>query len=370
MRIAIIGCGFIAALYRHSLQAHPSLNLIGVTDRDVSRARRFGALYDIPVYDSVDHLLSDPKVRLVVNLTNPRSHFAVSKACLLAGKHVYSEKPLAMELDEAKELVELARRRRLRISSAPCSVLGECAQTMWEALREHRVGRVRAAYAEMDDGPVHRMPYQRWRSAAGAPWPFKDEFEVGCTVEHAAYSLSWLAAFFGPARSVTCFSSVQVPEKHPGIRPNDVAPDLSVAAVQFASGVVGRLTCSILAPGDHSLRIIGDDGILYTPDVWNYRSRVYSRHWMVIRRRLMLKPWRTRHSCPTASDRTPMPDDRGRGVAELAAAITEDRESRLSAQFSLHVTELTLAIQNAGTEAGAYRMTTCFDPIQPMVLAG
>jgi predicted dehydrogenase len=366
MQIAIIGCGFIADLYFMSLKTYPSLQLIGVADRDMKRANHFRSFYGVPVYGSVDQLLSDKRVQLVLNLTNPRSHYAVSKACLQAGKHVYSEKPLAMNFVEAKELVDLAESCDLRISSAPCSLLGECAQTMWKAVRENRVGRIRAAYAEMDDGLVPRMPYRKWLSASGTPWPYKDEFEVGCTIEHAGYSLSWLAAFFGPAQNVTAFSSIQIPDKHPSISPHDMAPDFSVAAIQFASGVVARLTCSLIAPGDHALRIMGDDGILYTRDVWDYGSRVYSRRWITIRRSMSLSPWRTRYRRLAEPGRNLLLDDRGRGVAELVGAIAEGRQSRLSAQFSLHVTELTLAIERAGLEGGAYWMTTSFDPIAPM----
>ena len=308
---------------------------------------------------------ADQRVQIVLNLTNPRSHYAVSKVCLQAGKHVYSEKPLAMDFAEARELTELAESRGLQISAAPCSLLGECAQTMWKAVRENRVGRIRAVYAEMDDGLVHRMPYRKWMSESGTPWPYQDEFEVGCTVEHAGYCLTWLAAFFGPAQSVTAFSSVQIPEKHASVAPQAMAPDFSLAAIQF-SGVVARLTCSIIAPHDHAMRIVGDDGVLYTPEVWHYDSRVYSRRWITIHRRMLLSPWRTRYPRQAEPGRPLAHDDRGRGPAELAAAITEGRPSRLSTRFSLHVTELTLAIQHAGASSGAYRMTTSFEPIMPM----
>ena len=366
MQIAMIGCGFIADLYLQCIKTYPSLQLIGVTDRDMNRADHFGSCYGLPVYASVDELLSDKRVEIVLNLTNPRSHYAVSKACLQAGKHVYSEKPLATDFAEAKELVDLAEARGLQISSAPCSLLGECAQTMWKAVRENRVGHIRAAYAEMDDGLLHRMPYRKWLSASGTPWPYEDEFEVGCTIEHAGYSLSWLSAFFGPAQNVTAFSSVQISDKLPTISPDSMAPDLSVAAIQFASGVVARLTCSVIAPHDHALRIMGDDGIVYTHDVWDYSSRVYSRRWTTVRRQMFLSPWRTRYRRLTQPGRNLLQDDRARGVAELAGAIVEGRRNRLSAQFSLHVTELTLAIQRAGRDFTTYRMTTCFEPVAPM----
>ena len=369
MRVAMIGCGFIADHYARSMERYPALQVAGVADQNAERAQHFATFHGFRAYRDVAELLADRDVELIVNLTNPRSHHDVSKACLEAGKHVYSEKPLAMELGQARELVELAEARGLGISAAPCNLLGECAQTLWKALRENCVGRVRAVYAEMDDGPVYRMPYRRWLSESGTPWPYEDEFDIGCTMEHAGYSLTLLTAFFGPARSVTAFSSLQVPEKLPGSTASGMAPDLSIAAIQLASGVVARLTCSLMAPADHALRVIGDEGVLYTPDVWHYDAPVYSRRWITVRRRTLLSPWKTRHPKLSEPGRKLAHDDRARGVAELAAAIAAGRPSRLSAAFALHVTELTLAIQEAGDRSSSYEMTTDFEPIEPMAWA-
>jgi predicted dehydrogenase len=369
MNIGIVGCGFVADYYLATLPLHPELRVLGITDRLPERANTLARAWNVPAVDSLDALLGDPRVEMVLNLTNPREHFEVSRRALEAGRHVYSEKPLAMRLEDATALVRLAESSGLHVVSAPCSLLGETAQALWKALREGAVGPVRVVYAEMDDGMVHRMAFRKWQSVSGMPWPYKDEFEVGCTLEHAGYVLSWLAAWFGPARSVTSFASAQVPDKVPGepLAPPD-APDFSVACVQFESGVVARLTCSILAPHDHALRIVGDDGVLATADTWHYRSPVYSRRFVTLRRRSFISPWRTRHRLPDAPHGRPKTGgsqsmDFARGPAELAAAIREGRPCRLSSRFSLHVNELALAI-DAGT--GAYQMTTRFDPVEPM----
>jgi predicted dehydrogenase len=163
--------------------------------------------------------LADPRVEIVANLTNPRSHAEVTEAALRAGKHVYSEKPLAMRLDEATQLVELAAERQLLLSSAPCSLLGETAQTLWRAVRDRRVGTVRVVYAEMDEGLVHRMPFASWTSASGAPWPARDEFEIGTVIEHAGYVVSWLPAMFGPAETVTGLRRAAHPRQGRAWRP-------------------------------------------------------------------------------------------------------------------------------------------------------
>jgi predicted dehydrogenase len=369
MRIAIVGCGFVADYYMKTLDEHPELELLGVYDRNRERLATFSSYHSIRAYGSIQELLADRKVEIVLNLTNPRSHFEVTQACLNAGKHVYSEKPLAMDLSQASELVAHAQRQGLYLSSAPCSLLGETAQTIWKALRHNAIGQVRVVYAEMDEGMVFRMPYKKWKSESGAPWPYHDEFEVGTTIEHAGYVLTWLPAFFGPAISVTGFSATLVPDKqiHPPLETS--APDFAVACIRFASGVVARLTCSLLAPHDHSLRIVGDKGVIYTEDTWYYTSPVFVRRWFNVRRRHIELP---RRKYPLVKKGTrykyrgTQQMDFARGVSEMASAIREGRESRLSAQYSLHINEIVLATQNAMEQGGVYSMKTSFDTVLPM----
>lgn len=375
MNLAIVGCGFVADYYLATAKLHPDLVIVGVHDLVVERAAILGAAYSLPVYRTLDDVCRDTRVEMVLNLTNPRSHYEVSKAALLAGKHVYSEKPLAMTMAEATDLVEIAEQRGRRLASAPCSVLGESAQAVLKALRDNAVGAVRVVYAEMDDGMVHRMNYRSWKSVSGVPWPYRDEFEIGCTLEHAGYYLTWLVAMFGPAESVTSFASVQVPEKVPGEKLSMVSPDFSVACILFRSGVVARLTCSILAPHDHMMKIVGDHAVLYVADSWDYRSPVYLRRWLTLRRKTFLSPWRERRALARApygaiGTKGSQSMDFCRGPAEVAAAVRAGRPSRLSASFALHVTELALAIHDAPRHGASYRMVTEVEPIEPMPWAG
>jgi predicted dehydrogenase len=371
MNLAIVGCGFVADYYLATLPLHPELKVLGLMDKIDERAKLLSGVYGVPKYDTFSDVLNDKQVELVLNLTNPRSHYEVSKAALLAGKHVYSEKPLAMQIDQARELVELAESHGLLIVSAPCNLLGETAQTMWKLLRNRSLGTVRAVYAELEDGMIPRMPYRKWKSVSGLPWPYKDEFEVGCTLEHAGYYLSWLAAWFGPAVTVTSFASVRIPDKLPGETLDVEAPDFTVACIQFASGVVARLTCGIVAPHDHSLKIIGDNGILYTGDSWYYRSPVHSRRMFTIRRKTFMSPLRKTHRLPPPPYKAPKTNgaqsmDYARGPAELVAAVREHRSCRLSPRFSLHVNEIALAIHWARESGSTYRMSTTFDSVEPM----
>jgi len=370
LRVAIIGCGYVSALYLRTLQLRPDLQLVGVTDILKDRRELLSRNANAPAYDSVEHLLERSGAEIVINLTNPSAHYVVNRLALEAGRHVYCEKPLATDYDKAKELVDLAQKLGLRISGAPCSVLGEVAQAVWRELRESAVGTPRLVYAELDDGMIHRAPYQQWLNEFGVPWPAKDEFEVGCTLEHAGYYLTWLLAFFGPAESVTRFGATTIPNKMISEHLDVIAPDFTVACIKFRSGVTARLTCSIVAQHDHRLRIIGDDGVLAVHDCWNYRSRAHVRRYLNIRRKSLFNPIPRFVRLPPPPIRVPKfgaaSMDFARGVAELSDAIRAERPSRLSPEFCLHANELALAIHDGSRNPGFYQVRSTFAPVQPM----
>lgn len=369
--IAIIGCGFVADLYLETLRKHAQLQLHGVFDRDPGRSFAFARRHRAEVYPDLASLLADPKVELVLNLTNPHAHYEVSRACLEAGKHVYSEKPLAMRMDDARALVTLAEARGLLLSGAPSRLLGRPAQTLWKALRDGRIGRPYLAYAEMDDGLLHRMAYRRWIGASGAPWPHVDELEVGNTLEHAGYALTWLVAMLGPVRRVTAFASRLVHEKYMGVPLERQAADFSVAALEHESGAVSRLTCSIVAPHDHRLLIAGEEGALWVEDCWKPTSPVRRRGRIELLGRSREAPFAQR--LKLLGDADAIAASKGRrkvdfclGPVDLARAIRVGRAPRLSARFCLHITEVALAISNALDGPAVVEIESRFDAPEPM----
>lgn len=365
--IAFVGCGFVADLYARTLPTHPGLDLIGVFDRLPDRTVRFAGHYRVRGYPSLDAVLADPAVGVVVNLTNPGSHAEVTAAALRAGKHVYTEKPLATTREAAADLVALARDHGRVLVAAPCSTLGPAAGALARAVRGGRVGTPRLVYAEMDDGPVHRAPYAGWVSASGAPWPWRDEFKVGCTLEHAGYVVPWLCGLFGPVRVVHAFAALVAPDKAADLPPAEVGPDFSVACLTFGGGVVARLTCGLYAPHDHRLVVHGDAGVATVNDTWDYLSPVTTRRYLTVRRRHFLSPLRRR----VRADRPAFPVPRRLGAArmdfllgveDLAAAARTGAAPRLTPEFSLHVTEVVLAVHEAAARGFApYTPATTFD---------
>jgi predicted dehydrogenase len=362
MRIAFVGCGYVADFYAATLPNHPALELVGAFDRNPERQHAFTEHYGVPGYPDLAALLDDARVELVVNLTNPGSHAGITRAALLAGKHVYVEKPIALDLSEASELAALAADRGLRLGSAPCNLLGEAAQTAWRSLRRGDIGTPRLAYAELDAGPILRMPFQTWVSASGAPWPYLDEFRTGCTIEHAGYYLTWLTAFFGPATSLTAFAAPVTPNPHLAAAGEPPVANFATATLSFAGGVVARVTGGLVAPADRSLRIVGDDGVLTVEDCGRYESPVW----------LTRSPGAPPEPVPLVrsvgrlhgyDDVHQM--DFARGVADLATGDVP----HLPCDHALHVLELTLAI--AGATGGVVtRPETTFAPVPPMPWAG
>lgn len=405
MKTAIIGCGYVFDHYMTTAAAHPTIEVAAIYDIDAPRLARVAAHYRLPAADSYDAILADPTIRLIVNLTSIEAHEAVTRAALDAGKHVYSEKPLVTDMAAARALFDLAARRGVTLVAAPCNLFCDSVQTMWRAMASGAVGRPLLAYAEFDDNPIYRMKPETWRSRTGAPWPVLHEYEAGCTWEHVGYHLVWMCALFGPVQSVTAFSRVTVPHKTDApLHPADT-PDFSVACLAFASGVTGRITCSIAVPQDHRLRIIGDEGELTSDSYRQYQSPVMlerfttlslnARKARSVRRHpaiggifgvggkrlpLLEFPWSgaTRrnsargglapHKAAIAwvKRREVGAQDKMLGVLLTARAIETGGPPPLAPEFILHITELTLAIQAAGTTGAPHVMPAGFDPMAPL----
>ncbi len=376
MNVGILGCGYVANMYRLSLANHDELNLIGVFDRERCRSENMARITGTKSYACLDDMLANPAIECVLNLTNPLEHFVTSLQCLEAGKHVYSEKPLAMDLEEGAKLVAIAREKNLMLASAPCTFMSEVAQTTWKAIRDKAVGKIRLIYAEMEDGMVPRAPLKHWINEAGTAWPWVNEFETGCTVEHAGYVLTWITAIFGPAESVTAFSDVVLPDKVPGQQIAEAA-DFSVALVKFECGVILRMTNGIYARHDHGLRFFGDDGILTVEDPRTDKTRLFTQAYKTIRRKRFLSPWKRRLRpdkelgiSRDAIYKGPQIRDFCRLISDMKSAVDDKRDPYLSGEFALHVTELTLACQNPGKLAAQgkmpYKMTTRFDQVEPL----
>ncbi len=402
-RVGIIGCGYVFDHYMSTWSRYPNLLIKGVSDIDKSRLNTVVKAYDLSAYETNEDLLNDPEIDIVANFTSIESHYEVTRGALLAGKNVYSEKPLTTDLEQARSLFALAEEKGLILSCAPSNALSDTSQTLWKAVKDGAVGDVRIVYAEFDDNVIYLMYPETWRSRTGAPWPYLHEYEQGCTYEHVGYHLTWLCAIFGPVETVTAFSKQTLPDKtNLPLHPSNT-PDFSVSCLNFKSGVVARVTCSIGVPYDHRIRIVGNKGMLSADTYRHYQCPVYlerfnqltlnARKSRTVRNNTFLqkilgirgkkvklvscpppgfenkrhfpktKWWSLKDLFKKIKQSELGQQDKCIGIAELAASLQTERSCFPSHSFTLHLTELTIAIQSASSESCTYRMQTDFEPL-------
>jgi predicted dehydrogenase len=340
----IVGCGNIAGAYADDLSRFAEVDLRGVTDVDPERARAFAAKYGVRAYGSVAELLADPEIEVVVNLTSHHAHHEVSRRALEAGKHVHSEKPLAMTAREATDLVELAREKGLRLGCSPATFMGEAQQTVMKWVREGRIGTVRVVYAEANWGRI-----EAWHPA---PSGF---YEAGALFDVGVYPLTIATAMFGPARRVTAFGTVVHPHRRTadGTEFTVTTPDWVTAAVELADGVVLRLTATFYVPGSsrqRGMEFHGDDGSLVIDSWQDFDTPI---------------TW-TRFGegepVPVAPVREPHPGiEFGRAVQDLAHALAEDRPHRATGTHAAHVVEILDAVRRSYRNRTAVEVTSAFD---------
>jgi predicted dehydrogenase len=346
MRIAIVGCGNIAPRYAERIAAADGLELVGATDVNTLTAERFAAEQGVRAYASLDELLADDAVETVVNLTAPQAHAAVTRRALTAGRHVHSEKPLALSYDEARELVELASSTGLRLSSAPATLLGEAQQSAWKLVRDGALGRVRVVYAEANWDRL-----ERWHPDPTAL------YAVGPLVDVGIYPLAIMTAMFGPVRRVQAYGSIVEPDRvHGDGRPFRLeSPDFVIAALELAGGVVARLTATFYVPPSkqRGLELHGDEGSLYLPTWGEFDSRIE-----------LQERGGEYHVVPPL--REPFQgNDWSRALTDLAEAIAEGRPHRSSGEQAAHLVEVLAAVQTSLRDGGSVEVVSGFTPPEP-----
>ncbi len=156
-KIGVIGCGNISGIYFKNLQQFDGIEVVACADLDVERARSKAKEFNIAKGCSVQELLDDPDIEIVVNLTIPAAHMDVCMQVLKAGKHVYVEKPLAVSLEDGRRILDYAKSKNLRVGSAPDTFLGAGIQTCLRLIKEGAIGEPLSAVAFMMSGG-----HERW----------------------------------------------------------------------------------------------------------------------------------------------------------------------------------------------------------------
>ncbi len=270
MNLAIVGCGNIAGPYSKDIKKRSSMNLLGFYDVDNARAQAFAKEHGGKAYASLEDVLADPSVDVVVNLTIFSAHYEVVKKSLLAAKHVYSEKPLALVYAEAKELVALAKDKKLYLGCAPITFLGVAQQSAMKYINDGKLGMVRMVYAEVNHGRI-----ESWHPN---PAPF---YAVGPNLDVGVYPLALLTALFGPAKKLSAFATTLSPNRvtKEGKAFSIEAPDFYVIHLEFSGGTYVRLTTNFYVSGEtrqgEGIEFHGDKGSLHLESWFMSNSKLH-----------------------------------------------------------------------------------------------
>lgn len=365
MGIGFIGSGNISETYLKFLPLFRDVHAVACADLNPALAEERAAEFGIAA-QSVDDLLANPDVQLVVNLTVPAVHAQVTLACLNAGKHVYSEKPLGLNLKEVENIRELAASKNLRVGCAPDTWFGGAHQLARQIVDSGQVGNI-------THGTCHVMGHgmEGWH-------PNPDFFfqpGAGPILDLGPYYIANLINLIGPVKRV--FSMASAPQKNRTIGNGDRlgetvpvdTPTTIHAMLEFDSGALISFLASwdVWAHEHNNMELYGSEGTLFVPDPNFFAGDV----------RMLLsqdgEPGEMQSIKPLdhpfnvvneeKEGEEPRANYRGAGLADMVQAINEKRDHRCSLDGTLHAVDVMVSIL-ASAESGqpVVVSTTCERP--------
>jgi predicted dehydrogenase len=334
--IGIIGCGNISTAYLKAARRFPVLDIKAVADMRSEAAEKRGAEFNIPGM-RVDQLLKRDDVEIVINLTVPLAHTDVSLAVLNAGKHVHSEKPLGINVAEARKVVDLAATKNLRIGCAPDTFLGGGHQTARKVIDDGVIGTPVAGSA------FFMCPgHERWHPAPG----FYYLRGGGPMLDMGPYYITNLVQLLGPVASVMGSTARPKSERLVTSEPMNgtlipvEVPTHVAGTLEFESGAVVSIAMSFdVQKHRHApIEIYGDKGSILVPDPNRFGGEVQ-----------VAKAGGEWETMPLTHGHVEG-EFRSIGVADMATAIVTNRPHRASGALALHVLEVTEAFQTSAEE--------------------
>src|SRR5689334_11602033 len=342
--IGIIGCGNISTAYLKAAQRFPVLDVRALADMRSDAAARRGAEFGLPAM-RVDQLLKRDDIEIVINLTVPLAHTDVSLAVLNAGKHVHSEKPLGVNVAEARKVMDLAAEKNLRVGCAPDTFLGGGHQTARKAIDDGAIGTPVAGSA------FFMCPgHERWHPAPG----FYYLRGGGPMLDMGPYYITNLIQLLGPIASVMGSTARPRAERLITSQPlNGTRIPVEVAThvaglLEFASGAVVSIVMSFDVPRHNHgpIEIYGTEGSILVPDPNKFGGEV-----------AVAKPGGDWQALPHTHGNVDG-EFRSIGVADLAASIVRGRPHRASGALALHALEAMEAFQISADEGRRVKLET------------
>ncbi|WP_380176000.1 Gfo/Idh/MocA family protein [Kineococcus sp. DHX-1] len=350
--IGIIGAGVISGTYLENLTSFPDVQVHAIGDLYPEAASRRAAEHGVPAHGGIDTVLTHEDVEIVINLTIPAAHVEVSLAAIGAGKHVWSEKPVALDREGGARLLAAAQAAGVRLGCAPDTFLGVGLQTALAVLRRGDIGTPLSALTLMQSpGPEswHPNPAFLFQHGAG---PL---FDIG------PYYLTTLVQAFGPITQVAAVAGTSRAQRTIGSGPKagevfDVTVPTHVSALtQFAGGASGSSIFSFDSPLPRHgfVEITGTEATLALPDPNDFDGDLRIRRAGGGRE----EEWETIASTKALSTR-------GTGVLEMARAVREGRPHRVQGALAHHVVDAMVSIAESAQSGAFVPVTSTVAPAE------
>ena len=354
VKTAVVGCGMISGIYlKNMTSAFSILEVVGCCDIVKERMERRAAEFNVRQM-SIEEILSDKSIELVLNITDPVNHHLVSTQVLNAGKHLYSEKPIDLSIEAARELVQLADKKGVLYGSAPDTFMGQAIQTARFYVDSGLIGDVTSVTAVLN----------RDAGILAERYPFTALPGGGIGLDVGVYYVTAILSILGPTKQVAGFVTTRNVERthyfpgkdNYGEKFSLQAENLVSGSFQFESGAFGSIMFNSCSIGNEKPQIImyGTEGILYMPDPNHFGGEV----------RVILKGQTEPVALPPTHAFAE--NHRGIGPAELAWSLRKGRKPRTSKEMAFHGLELLLGLYKSCETKKFYEMTSTFQRPAPI----
>lgn len=349
VKIGVLGAGAISGIYFQNLtRLFTEVEVVAVCDLFAEKARAAAEEYKIPkVYETMEEMLADEEIEIILNLTRPNEHYRTTKAALLAGKHVYSEKPLAAAYEEGAELAALAEEKGLLLGGAPDTFLGAGIQTCRKLIDDGFIGDVVGAQAQM---VCHG--HESWHPAP----KFYYQAGGGPMMDMGPYYITALVNLVGRVKGVSGMCAkgfaqrIITSEPKRGTVVDVEVPTHTAGLLQFENGAVGTVltTFDVYYDRQAFLEVYGTKGTLRVPDPNGFGGSVS-----------LLRPE------DGSFKEIPLlfgykENSRGLGLADMAKALRTKREFRADVQQTLHVLEILTAFEKSSNEGRYLELASAY----------
>ena len=351
-KVGLIGCGHIAETYFRAHKYFNNFRIIKCADINHLAAKKCATTYKIKAL-SVKNLLKDKEIEIILNLTVPKAHFEVSKKALLNNKHVYTEKPMAINLKDGKELLKISKRKRLYIGNAPDTFLGGGNQKSKEILEKNFIGKINL-------GNII-FAYPGVQSYHPNPEPWFAKKEGGPVIDMGPYYLTALVNLLGPAKQVWGSFMWNKKRRIIGIGPRKgksikvLCPTTYLGTIFFNCGAIIRFTLSfdVIAHHRNHIELYGSKGSILVPDPNMFGGSVYTCKklggiWKEHKtNKMYLGKINIRQKSLRANEAPINANYRGVGLAEMAYCIQNNKKHRCNGDLSFHVLDIIQSIMIA-----------------------